>query len=1129
MAEKLALTQLLKANAGISDEATLVYKYVLMVGTLTIGEVCEYSGLDYDVASKSLKELVDGRLIRKLEHVVDRYVAVAPYRVFAEHLVDFQRTMREVDENARKSMDATLVEISRVNEEWKGSATRIREEELSRARQETSRLKEESQKAQNVLVEKLRRETEENKSSINEALNKHAAEHVTRISALKEDTTLKLDNSVAKFSETTKKLKEEVAQAASSYLSMFDEKMQLFLDAVNGNLSTFQSEFSSSIEKFQGEVSAALEESNSKVGELSETVKTGTNVLLHEVGQTYSQLSAELQRNVSNNISSVVEVISSGNKELESNLKGMFQKYGEKLSEDMNSFQTETRRTIDVWRSAYKGELESQSNNFRLGIEGYQQDLTQELESTKASMSELLRTYSTSAKSAADELGSNVGIVTESVKKNLSSRVCAPRDELQKSCDIAAKNCMTLASTMESLSKKNIPLTSKTIKDFTLDFRSKLSKMETSIFEDAKSFVAEIKERVLKTLSAVEVITRSSGNVPASATGKGDDPPSESKDDSPSAGRSRGKKTEATRAKGVLLKDVTKRIDEALKTYIEVTKKSIDTLVKSTSERISSVLKFEDELGTKWESIMTLTSEVTELAENIKSFPSEISKPVDEIIEQYSEKINGSLSSTRRLLNVYVSSLGDQASSGLKGWSSTVDKTKKELSDLIIKKQEEMGGLVSKQMSVIQRIAADQGKELVDLTSSRVETFKSQNMTAQSTITKQVASNTKRTKGSLVDMENKLKGDLEASAEEFRQKAESKCKENDDSSARLIDESSKAMAKLKGQFNSVLDEEKQEVKQTCENASSQLKETMSENSGELHNIVSSLASSLGTILDAASERYKKECESTKAKIITLLSEHLKSYTEAVTRITGEIDSTFSRHFDDCNEMTGTFGKKLDGLLTAHQNGYEESSNKVLRGLTNCIDRDEAAINQNANKMLKEFADNTTKMAKESNSVETLMRTAWAEITDTQQINADKTWHYVTKRAILNHIKDMVGRSKSTITIVLPNLDEAPIKEIKRIRRAIRINIVAGVDEALHKNLLRELLSQGNVRIWNFPERNYLSCTRDAEEVLIAPIAPKDIDCIATVSVEEGFIKLIMKIVGPMWLASSKEVRSLASH
>jgi predicted hydrocarbon binding protein len=822
--------------------------------------------------------------------------------------------------------------------------------------------------------------------------------------------------------------------------------------------------------------------------------------LLQEVGQTYGQLSTDVQSTVSNNTSATVARVSSGNEELELNLKDVLQKYGEKIGEDINSFQAKTSESIDIWRSAYKGELDTHAKSVKLTVEGCQQGLVQNLESAKTSMSDVLKTYSSSVKSATDALGSNLDGMTESIKKDLSLKLTAPKDELQKSCDVAAKNCVALASALESLSKKNIPLASKTIDDFTKEFGDKVSKMKVTLIEDAKSFVGEMKETLVGTLAAAE--------------------------ESP---QSRGSTTAGTRAKSPLVKETAKKIDEAGRGYIDAVKKGIDALEKSTSERVTSVLRFEDELAKRWESIATTMGKVTELAEKIRLVPSEIGKPVDELLGQYVGKVNESLSSTRRLLNAHLLSLGDQASGTIKKWSSTLDKTKKEIGDLLIKKQEEeLGTLVSRQIDVLQKIAADRSKELMDLTASKVETLKSQTLTTQSTISKHIAPNTELVRGSLEDIENKLKNALEASAQEFTQKTESKCRENEDSSARINDETAKAVTDLKEQFNSVINGEKEKIKQICGNADSKIKETTSENVRELNGIVSSLTGSFTIIIDTASEGYKKECESTKAIVITLLSEHLKNYTEAVTKITGEINSTFSKHFDDCNELTTSFQKKLDELLTAHQNGYETSSNRMLSGLINCIDQDEKAISQDARKMLKEFTDNTTKIAKESNSVETLLKTAWAEITDTQQINADKTWHYVTKRAILNHIKDMVGRSKSTVTIVVPNLHEAPISEVKRISKAIRINIVAGVDATLHKNLVTELLNQGNVRIWNFPERNYVSCTRDAEEVLIAPIAPKDIDCIATVSVEEGFIKLIMKIVGPMWLASAREVRSVAS-
>jgi hypothetical protein len=122
------------------------------------------------------------------------------------------------------------------------------------------------------------------------------------------------------------------------------------------------------------------------------------------------------------------------------------------------------------------------------------------------------------------------------------------------------------------------------------------------------------------------------------------------------------------------------------------------------------------------------------------------------------------------------------------------------------------------------------------------------------------------------------------------------------------------------------------------------------------------------------------------------------------------------------------------------------------------------------------------------------------------------------------MKDMVKRTKSTVTVVVPDIEEAPLKEVKEISKAIRIQIIAGVDENLHRKLLKELFMQGNVRIWSLAEKDYISCTRDAEEVLIAPVARKDTDCVATVSVEENYVKLYHKFIGPMWMASSREIR-----
>jgi hypothetical protein len=1096
------LSDLLKVDAGITGEAALVYKHILMVGSLTIGEICEYTGFQLEVASKALDELIDARLIRKLAHVVDRYVAVAPYKAFAEHLVEFQRTMREIEENARKSVESTLAEISKTNEQFKANSVKMKEEEVSKVKQEIHQLKEDADNAQRGLIEKLRRETEAKKSSLTEMLKKHIDEHSTKITGLRKDTTLRLDNSVSKLSEMRTKLKEQAAQSTTDYLNRLEERVKAFLSIVSDKLATFQSEFYASAESSLRETSSFLEDSNTKIGGLAQTIMEKANDLMRGAQQTFDQLSTSLERTTSSDIDAGITGSTSNNTQLESSIIKVVQTYGEKLNQTIVAFQIEMQGALDGWRSTNRNELQNWFNTLKETTESHLQNLSQKLESTKTPMSEVLRNYLTSSDSASDELNSNMSTLVESIKKDLASKISLPNEELQESCQSAVKDCASLIVALESLSKRNIPLTSKALTDFSSDVNPRLSKMFAADIQNASDFAERAKQSILKTIATVTSL------IPPLAV------PAD-----------RAKKTPMTLSD--MKKEVSENIDDIASEYIKATKKSIDTVEKYTSTKMSSIMKFETELEMKWESFTDLTVKVTDLNEAIASFPQKLSKVIGELTDQYGKKVEVTISSTRRLLNVHSKSLADGITNNLKKWSTAIEGTKKELGETSNKRQDDLDALITKHTSAMEIIASDSTNKLTDMISKKIESFRLESLNAQTMTKRQATSNTENIREILESLERKLNEALKASTESFRTAVESKCKENDDVSTNMINETLTLVTNLKEQLSSMMNREKDEVKQICETARSDLEKTASEHTKELRDLVSSLTNSFSGIVDFAYEGFKQESETTKTALTTLLSQHLKNYTEAVNKVTSELNLTFTKHFEDCSELTKNFGSRFSELLTVHQSKYETASNRMVEGLATCIDQDEAAVNDSSNKMLKEFTDNATKTAKAAGSVENLMRAAWAEITDTQQINADKTWHYVTKRAVLNHMKDMVKRTKSTVTVVVPNIEEAPIEEIKRISKAIRIQIIAGVDETIHKRLLRDLFMQGNVRIWSLAEKDYISCTRDAEEVLIAPVARKDTDCVATVSVEENYVKLYHKFIGPMWMASSREIREKA--
>jgi hypothetical protein len=715
-----------------------------------------------------------------------------------------------------------------------------------------------------------------------------------------------------------------------------------------------------------------------------------------------------------------------------------------------------------------------------------------------------MKSHLSSTETASSDLSSNLVTLTESLKRDLSSKTGSPIKELQEFCDATAEECIQLGSTLGELSKRNIPLASKTIMDFTSDVNARLSKMTSTLLKNAKSFVSEIKGGAVEVIDGL--VSAQSRLAPAEPGKKGDE--SQIK---PSA----------------LRKDLIKQIDSATSGYIDELEKNIETIDKQASARISSMSGFEKELEKKYDSIKEKLSDVTELTEEIKSFPQKAGRIVNDLVEQYGKKADSTIASTKRILNVHSTTLGDSISGTMKKWSTAVGKAKMEIADLSGKRLETLESLLSSQISEIEKITDDRINVLADLASQKLDAAKSENLALQASFSKHVDSNTMVIEGSLKDVEGKLKNALLTGHTAFTNEMNLRTKENNELSAELINDAKETIADLTGKLITLINRERENAKQICENTTSKLRENTSRQTKELSEIVASATKLFGEIIDSASSDFRAEGQSIKEEIVTTLSQHLKDYAESVNAAIGEIGKTFAEHFADCNRLTEDFGRKLEDSLAAHQDSFEKAAFGLTEGLTNCINQDEAAINATSQEMLQEFTNNTTKTTKEAGTVENLMRTAWAEIIDTQQINADKTWHYVTKQAVLHHMKDMVRRTKSTVTIVVPNLLEAPIKEVKEISKAIRINIIAGIDEAQDKKLLKELFTQGNVRLWSLTEKDYISCTRDAEEVLIAPVARKDTDCVATVSIEENYVKLYHKFIGPMWMASSREIKEKA--
>jgi sugar-specific transcriptional regulator TrmB len=148
---------------------------------------------------------------------------------------------------------------------------------------------------------------------------------------------------------------------------------------------------------------------------------------------------------------------------------------------------------------------------------------------------------------------------------------------------------------------------------------------------------------------------------------------------------------------------------------------------------------------------------------------------------------------------------------------------------------------------------------------------------------------------------------------------------------------------------------------------------------------------------------------------------------------------------------------------------------------------------------------------------------WDAITEVEASQIERTWRIVTRQGIRNHLEDMIRRARTTITLVYPSLEEAPLSQLVAMPPNCRLHLVTTLDHPRSEEALRKLLAKQNTRVWHAPKTEFYAGSRDGEEVLIAPISDKPEEIVAVASDDSSYVALFNQSLGPRWISGAKEV------
>ncbi|MFX1298112.1 MAG: hypothetical protein ACFFD2_25080, partial [Promethearchaeota archaeon] len=309
-----------------------------------------------------------------------------------------------------------------------------------------------------------------------------------------------------------------------------------------------------------------------------------------------------------------------------------------------------------------------------------------------------------------------------------------------------------------------------------------------------------------------------------------------------------------------------------------------------------------------------------------------------------------------------------------------------------------------------------------------------------------------------------------------------------------------------GELDSTNDTMKKDVNENVQNEIARVEQMVKDNQA-----------AISARVDEAFSTIKQEINGIDNDYLQQIQDLTKATADQVNEIASNHAATFQA------DATNT-EKTLLELATQHQADYETNANTLNENFATKSDETETIITNRLNTanddMAKVFRESEARTLERSQ----LLRAVWKESMEVLPIQGELTWPIVTRKAIVEYVKDMLVRTKSTVSVIVPSFDDLPFDALMGTPSTRRV-IVATKILATQRDRVQKMLDKGNIQIRQRPESDIFACARDGEEILIAPIyegiQPEEF--VAIVSMQDGFAKQFHELMGPMWMSRAQKI------
>lgn len=257
------------------------------------------------------------------------------------------------------------------------------------------------------------------------------------------------------------------------------------------------------------------------------------------------------------------------------------------------------------------------------------------------------------------------------------------------------------------------------------------------------------------------------------------------------------------------------------------------------------------------------------------------------------------------------------------------------------------------------------------------------------------------------------------------------------------------------------------------------------------------------------------------------------YTARTAKIRTDFDTSKKDISEKINKEIELFTKecketndKLHAMLEDHKSKYQETATILQQSLTKTVTDNTKETRDAIADFTLQYMNSIDEGIEAANVNETKLTDISTASAKTADVTKTKTWHIVGLPAIIEFVAESLKRVKSSIVIVthevVPKILEALSVTAYEKKHAKFLYTTAWSPE--YDPIINKMKSLGNIQFRQLKSRGeYIGITREAEEVLLAPIQKDEANIVAIVSTEDGYCKLFSPIVGSTFIANSRVI------